>query len=159
MSDNNTNIIDYKDLQSKKGPGRPLGYKLSESTKTKIRNVRKGSKHSEETKKKISRSLLKYFGTKDSLYNNMKKDYKNFPEKILSWLSNNKEDLDKISNVMTERKLYFLNQLELCFGSDIDRFSHSQTPEFLLMLKEELKELGLKRELEQMNLLLGEEDE
>ena len=37
--------------------GRPIGHKLSETTKEKIRQKRLGTSHTKETKDKISKSL------------------------------------------------------------------------------------------------------
>jgi hypothetical protein len=43
--------------------GRPVGYQLSEESKDKIRNGRMGTRHSQKTRDKISKSLKKYFKT------------------------------------------------------------------------------------------------
>jgi len=43
--------------------GRPVGFKLSEESKGKIRNSRLDTSHSLQTKRKISCSLKKYFQT------------------------------------------------------------------------------------------------
>jgi len=43
--------------------GRPLGHKLSEESKQKISESKTGQQHDRKTKKKISKSLLRYFKT------------------------------------------------------------------------------------------------
>jgi len=133
---------------------RPIGYKLSEESKDKIRVSRFGTHHSEETKDRISRSLTKYFREKDPLSESIRYDYRNFPKKINNWISDNKKEIDKTEHVMTEKKIFFLGQLEICSGFDIDNFSHETTPEFLILLKEELIEKGLTEELEELIALI-----
>jgi len=141
-------------IKIRKKRGRPEGFRLSEDSKERIRESRFGRRHSEETKDKISKSLVKYFKEKDPLSDTMRDDYKYFPKSIRRWILNNKEDIDKTENVMTEKKLLFLGKLELCLGSEIDDFSHNATPEFFVMLKEELTEQGLTNELEILHSLL-----
>lgn len=134
--------------------GRPQGYKLSEESKNKIRASRFGTHHSEETKDRISRSLMKYFKERDPLSESMRNDYRNFPKKVNNWILDNKKEIDKTEYVMTEKKMFFLGQLEICAGPDIDNFSHEATPEFLILLKEELIEKGLTEELEELIALI-----
>lgn len=45
----------------KRGRGRPKGYKLSQASKDKIANSKRGQAHSKETKDKIANSLVDYF--------------------------------------------------------------------------------------------------
>ena len=142
------------DNKSKGKRGRPEGFRLSEESKDRIRKSRYNKHHSEETKDKISRSLIKYFREKDPLSENIRYDYRHFPQCIDEWIVDNKQDIDQTEHVMTAKKLLFLNQLELCFGAEIDRFSHNATPEFFMLLKEELIEKGFKEELEILYSLL-----
>lgn len=134
--------------------GRPQGYRLSEESKDKIRYSRFGTNHSEETKNKISKSLVKYFKKKDLLSENMYYDYRNFSEGVGDWILDNKEEIDHTEHVMTEKRLFFVGQLEISVGLDIDNFSHKATPEFLVLLKEELMEKGLTEELEELEALI-----
>jgi len=134
--------------------GRPEGYKLSEESKDKIRVSIFGTHHSEETKDKISRSLTKYFRERDPLSENMRYDYRNFSKQVDDWILDNKKNIDQTEYVMTEKRLFFLGQLEICSGFDINNFSHETTPEFLILLKEELMEKGLTEELEELKALI-----
>ncbi len=147
-------IMDNEDTR-KHNIGRPPGFKLPESSKEKIRQSRFGKHHSEETRGKISQSLINYFKKRDSLVDNIRNDYRYFPQYVDEWIVDHKELLDNTEAVMTEKKLTFLKQLEISFGNEIDRFGHNATPEFFLMLKEELLELGLFDELKQLYLLVS----
>jgi len=148
-------VMNNKNVGIKHNRGRPPGFKLSEGSKEKIRQSRFGKHHSEETRDKISQSLISYFRRRESLADSIRYEYKHFPQYVDEWLTDHKELLDDMDTVMTEKKLTFLKQLELCFGNEIDRFGHNATPEFFLMLKEELLELGLSDELKQLYLLVG----
>ena len=134
--------------------GRPIGYKLSEKSKDKIRDSRFGTHHSEETKNKISKSLTKYFREKGPLSESMRYDYRHFSKGIDDWIIGNKENIDHTEHVMTEKRLFFVGQLEISAGFDIDNFSHETTPEFLALLKEELMEKGLIEELKALEALI-----
>ena len=119
--------------------GRPFGHRLSEKTKDKIRDGRLGTHHSKETKDKISRSLIAYFKKRDSLAASIEHEYSYLSEEAADWVYNNRDVIDKTECVMTEKRLSYLSQLELCLGSDIEKlFGHNTTPEFLLLLKEEI---------------------
>jgi hypothetical protein len=131
------------DMSIKKNRGRPYGHRLSEKTKDKIRQKRLGSQHTQETKDKISRSLTEYFRKRNSLFSSIKHEYSYVSAEAENWVCEHKEDIDKINNVMTERRLAHIKQLEICMGSDIEYiFGHSITPEFLMILKEEMQEAG-----------------
>lgn len=134
--------------------GRPTGYRLSEKSKDKIRSSRFGTHHSKETKNKISKSLTKYFKERDPLSESIRYDYRDFPEQVDDWILDNKKDIDQTEHVMTEKRIFFLGQLEICSGFDINNFSHETTPEFLILLKEELIEKGLTEELEELKALI-----
>jgi len=134
--------------------GRPTGYRLSEKSKDKIRSSRFGTHHSKETKNKISKSLTKYFKERDPLSESIRYDYRDFPEQVDDWILDNKKDIDQTEHVMTEKRIFFLGQLEVCSGFDINNFSHETTPEFLILLKEELIEKGLTEELEELKALI-----
>lgn len=134
-----------KDDIIKRQPGRPIGHKLSDVTKERIREKRLGTRHSKETKDKISRSLTAYFRRRDSLGDSIEQEYECVSDEVMDWIIDHKSDLDNMDNVLTERRLVHLKQLELCIGSDIESFGHNTTPEFILLLKEKLESLGLNR--------------
>lgn len=133
----------------KNSRGRPLGFKLSEETKDKIREKRIGRAHSEETKEKISRSLAAYFKSKDPLTDSLENDYRYFPEEANEWISDNSLSINDIGDVFTNKRLTYVGQqVEICYGEFIQNFSHNVTPEFLVLLKEELCKLGRTNELD-----------
>jgi len=135
--------------------GRPIGHRLSEYTKDKIRHGRLGTHHSKETKNKISRSLIEYFKKRDSLAASIAHEYSYVSEEAVEWIHDNREAIDATEHVITERRLSYLNQVELCLGGDIEKlFGHNTTPEFLLILKEEIaKAFGKDRVIELCSLL------
>lgn len=119
--------------------GRPFGHRLSEATKNKIRHKRLGTHHSEKTKDKISKSLIEYFKKRDSLAASMANEYSYISDEAVEWVYDNQEAIDETESVVTEKRLAYLSQLEMCLGGDIENFfGHNTTPEFLLMLKEEI---------------------
>jgi len=128
---------------AKKPRGRPFGYRLSEETKNKIRKGRLGSRHSEKTKNKISKSLTAYFKKRDSLADSIVNEYSYISEKAAEWVIDNKEEIDNEDySIMTEKRLSYLKQIEICIGSDIEHlFGHNTTPEFLILLKERMQEM------------------
>jgi len=129
--------------------GRPRGYKLSEESKHKIRLKRLGTHHTLETRNKISRSLKAYFRRRDSLSKSIKDEYLYISDEAVDWIIDNKDEIDSTENVMSMRRLNNLQQLELYFGSEIeDLFGHQMTPEFLILVKELLGELGLKNRID-----------
>jgi hypothetical protein len=128
----------------KKHRGRPYGHRLSEKTKDKIRQKRIGMHHSPETRTKISKALSDFFKKQGSVSTDMLRDYEDF-EELVSWIEENSEYLDDEDNIIvTERRLSSFRQLEVSLGkNEIEQlFGHSATPEFLLLLKEELEKLG-----------------
>ncbi|KKM97154.1 hypothetical protein LCGC14_1170820 [marine sediment metagenome] len=133
--------------------GRPYGHRLSEETKDRIRRKRLGCCHTKETKDKISRSLMAYFRKRDSLSLSLENEYSYLSDEAVDWVCEHREDIDKTEHVMTERRLMYLRQLEICIGSDIEYlFGHNITPEFLMILKEEIQEAG-QNELELHSLV------
>jgi len=127
---------------AKKPRGRPFGYRLSEETKNKISKGRQGSKHSEKTKDKISKSLTAYFKRRDSLADSIANEYSYISEEASEWVVDNKEEIDNEEySILTEKRLSYLKQIEICIGSDIEHlFGHDTNPEFLMILREELQE-------------------
>jgi hypothetical protein len=132
-------MSDNKDGVTTKHPGRPRGYKLSEETREKIRRRRIGTVQSKKTRDKISSSLLTYFKKKDLLTNGLKQEYFEASREAVDWIEDNKDIIDDTKDIMTERRLLYLNQVEICFGFDINNFGHNANPEFILLLKEVLQ--------------------
>ncbi len=136
--------------------GRPLGYELSNISKDKIRHSRLGKCHTIETRNKISRSLIKYFKERDSIAVGLEREYRCFPIEAGEWIMQKASEIDETKSVISGKRLSYLNQMELCFGSEIENFCHFTTPEFILLLKEQLKEEGLVEELQELSALLQE---
>ena len=135
--------------------GRPVGHRLSERTKDKIRCKRLGTHHSKATKDKISKSLEKYFKKRDSLSESIEHDYRYFPKEATDWVCENKEAIDSTEHVITTKRFSYVNQVELNFGADIETlFGHNTTPEFLLLLKEEIAEALDKSKIVELHSLL-----
>jgi len=136
--------------------GRPLGHKLSEFTKNKIRLKRIGTHHSKATRDKISASLIAYFKRRGSLADSMAEEYKSISKEASDWVYDNRENINDMEDeILLDRKLSSLNQLELCFGHEIEYlFGHTATPEFLMLIKEELRRDGNADLIEELNFLI-----
>jgi hypothetical protein len=143
------------EIKINKRRGRPFGHRLSEETKDRIRNRRLGTHHSQETKNKISKSLIKYFRKKDSLASSIEHEYSYISESAAEWVHANRDAINNTDCIMTEKRLSYLKQLELNIGSDIEHlFGHNSTPEFLLLLKEELSELFGREKVQELCSLI-----
>jgi len=139
----------------KRKRGRPSGHRLSNDTKEKIRRKRLGRSHSQRTKDKISKSLIAYFKNKESLSMSIEHEYSYISEEAVEWISEHREEIDVTEHVMTEKRLMYLKQIEICLGSDIEYlFGHNATPEFLMILKEEMQEKGLTADMAELHSLL-----
>jgi hypothetical protein len=121
--------------------GRPKGYVMSEESKDKIRKTRAGYTHTIETKDKISAGVLKYFDKLHPISDEMLRYYTNIgvDEKVLKFLEDNKEEIDKFDDVKTERKLRSIQYYEDVLWDDTAE-GDTITPQLLLLLKEELEE-------------------
>lgn len=142
-------------IRIKKQRGRPIGYRLSDLTKDKIREKRSGTRHTAETKNKISKSLSEFFRSRESLTESICEEYEGYDE-ISEWLMDNKDDIDESEPlIMTERRLASVRSLEICLGHEIDQlFGHNANPEFFMLLKEELQSSGCKEDIEELNSLV-----
>jgi len=121
--------------------GRPFGHRLNDNTKDKIRQHRLGTHHDQETKDKISKSLSEYFKKRDSFSRSINQEYSEISSEATEWIDENSDELDKEADILTERRLMYSRQLEISLGHEIEvLFGHNATPEFLLLLKEELIE-------------------
>jgi len=124
--------------------GRPLGFRLSEGSKRAISESKMGQRHREETKDKISRSLIIYFRMRHPLSEELVSIYKRVDEdgSIDEWINSVRMDLDTYDDVMTIRALRNAGRIEIPIGSDIECFSHEVTPELLVLFKEACERLG-----------------
>jgi hypothetical protein len=138
----------------KKRRGRPYGHRLSEESKERIRRSRTGRRHCQETKDKISRSLSSYFKGRDSLSMSMEYEYSEMSPEAIDWICDNREFIDDSEFIMTEKRLMYLKQLEICMGNELEQiFGHNKTPEFLLLLKEDLSAIDPELVKELLSLL------
>jgi hypothetical protein len=125
--------------------GRPIGFKLSEASKRAISQSKKGQRHRQETRDKISTSLIVYFKNKNPLSEELTNMYCNFEEggEVCEWMANNEDNLDCIDDVMTLKSLRNANRIEITVGANIEYFSHEETPEMLALFILECEALGV----------------
>lgn len=124
--------------------GRPTGYRLSDASKKAISDSKKGQRHTQETKDKISRTLMLYFRRLNPLSEEIINRYCRMDDDtVCSWINSVSEDLDECEDIMTDRSLRNTRKTELVYGSNIEYFSHNLTPENILLLKEHCESLGI----------------
>lgn len=125
--------------------GRPIGFRLSEASKRAISESKRGQRHRQETKDKISSSLIVYFKQKNPLSEELTNMYCNFEEggEVCEWMAYNEENIDMIEDVMTLKGLRNANRIEITVGPNIEFFSHEITPELLVLFMEACEELGV----------------
>lgn len=117
--------------------GRPLGFRLSEASKRAISMSKTGQRHKSETKDKISKSLVLYFRNKNPLSEEITLKYCRFGnQETFDWVNSVQEELDCSMNIITEKVLNNKNKIEITCGDNIEFFSHSVTPELILLFKE-----------------------
>ena len=127
--------------------GRPIGYKLSEASKRAISESKKGQKHTQETRNKISRTLTLYFRRLRPLSEEIINRYCRIDDdELCEWANNVREDLDYLDDVITDRYLRTTTKMEIAYGDDIEYFSHELTPEAILLLKEYCASQGINLE-------------
>lgn len=123
--------------------GRPLGFKLSENSKRAIRESKRGQRHKEETKVKISKSLHIYFRCKNPLSVELLNMYCKFDDEecneLFEWINGARDDIDNSNNIMTNRAIRNKCKAEITYGSIIECFGHNVNPEFILLTKEYCK--------------------
>ena len=119
--------------------GRPIGFKLSEISKRSISESKRGQRHKQETKDKISDSLIVFFKRKNPLSEELTNMYCNFEEggEVCEWMAQNEENLDRLDDVMTLKSLRNANRIEITVGPNIEFFSHEITPELLVLFIEQ----------------------
>ncbi len=125
--------------------GRPIGFRLSESSKRAISESKRGQRHRQETKDKISSSLIVYFKRKNPLSEELMNMYCNFEEggPVCEWMANNEDNIDMLEDVMTLKGLRNANRIEITVGPNIEFFSHEITPEMIVLFIEACEELGV----------------
>jgi len=116
--------------------GRPIGFKLSEESKKAISEAKVGQKHSQETKDKISRSLILYFKKQHPLSDEIEKRYCSMDEDLQDWATSVRNKLNEITDVMTSRSMRVTRRIEMNCGNNIEYFGHNLTPEIILLFKE-----------------------
>ena len=91
-----------------RGRGRPLGFRLSETSKQAISDSKKGQHHSEATKEKISKTLMQYFRNiyplSDELYTQYKNEINSSIE-VKEWFNRVKAEYNETRDICTERSL------------------------------------------------------
>jgi hypothetical protein len=126
--------------------GRPLGFKLSEESKRAISESKKGQKHRQSTKEKISKSLIRHFKAKNPLseeLTNMYCDFEDGDNEVCRWMAYKEDRVDAIDDVMTLKSLRNANRIEVTAGYTIEFFSHEITPELLVLFVETCEELSI----------------
>lgn len=116
--------------------GRPIGFKLSDETKKAISLSKQGQKHSEETKEKISKSLIAYFRKKRPVSEEIINMYcRSDDDTTCDWIMTSSQNIDDSEEIKTFRAILNAERYEGACGSDIERVSHSMTPEILVLFK------------------------
>lgn len=127
--------------------GRPLGFRLSEASKRAISISKIGQRHRPETKDKISKSLLLYFRNKNPLSEEITNRYCRFDDDITcEWVYSVQEELDSLTDIITEKALLNKGKIEITCGETIECFGHNVTPELILLFKEHCKNNNLQPE-------------
>ena len=135
-----------------KGRGRPLGFKLSEESKRAISESKKGQRHSEATKEKISRTLISYFR---NMYPLSAELYDQYFDEIESspanreWFAKVSALFDETTDIYTERSLNSKRFREISIEYNISMEDNPylnkvmSNPEDICELKEQCDKLGL----------------
>lgn len=130
-------IDDNDDGQEKRPIGRPRGFRLSEESKQAISKSKQGQSHKQETRDKISRSLIIYFKKLNPLSEDIENKYCRADDDITcGWVQSVREQLDDLDDVLTRKAMRSKTRMEISCGSNIEYFSHNLTPEILLLFKE-----------------------
>ena len=129
---------------SKRRRGRPLGFKLSEESKRAISESKKGQRHKQETKDKISRTLMLYFRKQHPVSQEIIGRYcRSDNDELCAWANDVSEELDSFEDVKTERAMNNIRKTEIVYGQNIEYFSHDLTPEAILIIKEKCISEGI----------------
>ena len=137
---------------NKRRRGRPLGFKLREESKRAISESKKGQRHKQETKDKISRTLMLYFRRQHPVSQEIIGRYcRSDNDELCEWANDVSEELDTFEDVKTERAMNNIRKTEIVYGQNIEYFSHNFTPEVILIWKE----YCIANNIEYGNLLKG----
>ena len=124
--------------------GRPLGFKLSEESKRAISESKRGQRHREETKDKISKSLIVYFRKQNPLSEELINRYcRADDDAMCAWVSEVQEELDNSMEILTQKSMRNTRRIELTCGEYIEYFSHEMTPEVITLFKEKCDRDGV----------------
>lgn len=127
----------------KRRRGRPLGFRLSESSKKAISIAKTGQKHSQETKDKISRSLILYFRKKNLFSDEIMNRYcRSEDDYLFDWINDVQDELNSSEDILPTKILNNKTKIELTCGNNIEYLNHSMTPEFVVILKEEIMRIN-----------------
>jgi hypothetical protein len=121
---------------------RPLGYYFSEESKRSISESKRGQRHKQETRDKISRSLIFYFRNLNPLSEELTHMYCGLDADICEWITSATQDLDSTEDVMTIKTLRNARRIEISCGDSIEFYSHEITPELLILFKEQCELTG-----------------
>lgn len=124
--------------------GRPLGFKLSDDSKKAISLSKTGQQHRPETRDKISKSLMLYFRKKNPVSEELSNRYfRVMDTSAYDWLHDVEDTLDSYIELMTEKAVKNKCKIEITCGHNIEYFSHSVTPELILLFNEHCKVNGI----------------
>jgi len=141
---------------STRGRGRPLGFRLSDTSKQAISDSKRGQHHSENTKDKISKTLMQYFRhmypLSDELYTQYKNEIKDSPE-IAEWFYKIQDEYNSTTDIFTERSLNSKRFREISIELNInieDNPSFTQilnSPEDICELRQQCEDVDLDFEI------------
>lgn len=124
--------------------GRPLGFKLSANSRRAISMSKTGQQHKQETRDKISKSLITYFRRKNPISLEITNRYcGSMDDEMCDWITDVGDELDSATNIMTEKSMRNKCKIEVTCGHNIEYFSHNITPELIIIFKEYCEENDL----------------
>lgn len=124
--------------------GRPLGFRLSETSKRAISHSKIGQRHRPETKDKISKSLIMYFRRKNPISEEITNRYcGTMDDEMCDWIQSVADELDSAMDIMTEKAMRNKCKIEITCGNNIEFFSHDMNPEIIYLFKEYCDRTGL----------------
>ncbi len=116
--------------------GRPLGFRLSDESKQAISLSKLGHIHSDGTRDKISGSLVRFYKEKYPLSAEMIEYYhKYYGEDAASWISRNRDLIDELPDVITDRAINNFRRRELEFNSCFYKNGSTLDPDKVMDLK------------------------
>ena len=124
--------------------GRPLGFRLSDNSRRAISMSKTGQQHKQETRDKISKSLITYFRRKNPISLEITNRYcGSMDDEMCDWITDVGDELDSAMNIMTEKAMRNKCKIEVTCGHNIEYFSHNITPELIIIFKEYCEENDL----------------